>query len=64
MIEQLGSYDPLPNEHNEKLVALNLERIRHWIGNGAEVTKPVAELLGIGKPIKVNFNVNLKNVCL
>ncbi|KAG8507974.1 28S ribosomal protein S16, mitochondrial [Galemys pyrenaicus] len=31
-VEQLGSYDPLPNSHGEKLVALNLERIRHWIG--------------------------------
>lgn len=48
MIEQVGSYDPLPNEHNEKLVALNLERIRHWLGNGADVSTPVAELLGNG----------------
>lgn len=43
----MGSYDPLVNEHNEKLVALNLERIRHWIGNGADVTLPVAQLLGM-----------------
>ncbi|XP_023574171.1 28S ribosomal protein S16, mitochondrial, partial [Octodon degus] len=28
-VEQVGSYDPLPNSHGEKLVALNLERIRH-----------------------------------
>lgn len=42
----MGSYDPLPNENNEKLVAFNFERIRHWIGNGAEVTTPVAQLLG------------------
>lgn len=46
VIEQLGSYDPLVNEHNERLVALNFERIRHWIGNGADVTLPVLQLLG------------------
>lgn len=46
VIEQLGSYDPMPNAYNEKLVALNLERIKYWLGKGAHVTPPVAELLG------------------
>lgn len=46
VIEQVGSYDPLANVHNEKLVSLNLERIRHWLGNGAELSRPVAQLLG------------------
>lgn len=45
-VEQLGSYDPLPNSHGEKLVALNLERIRHWIGCGAHLSEPVEKLLG------------------
>lgn len=45
-IEQLGSYDPLPNIHNEKLVAFNYERIKYWIGCGAHTTTPVAKLLG------------------
>ncbi|XP_035454812.2 probable 28S ribosomal protein S16, mitochondrial [Spodoptera frugiperda] len=47
VIEQLGSYDPMPNINNEKLVALNLERIKYWLGQGAHVTNPVAELLGL-----------------
>ncbi|XP_016012424.1 28S ribosomal protein S16, mitochondrial [Rousettus aegyptiacus] len=46
-VEQLGSYDPLPNTHGEKLVALNLDRIRHWIGCGAHLSKPVEKLLGL-----------------
>ncbi|KAK7119076.1 hypothetical protein R3I94_021052 [Phoxinus phoxinus] len=46
-IEQLGSYDPLPNNHNEKLVAFNYERIKYWIGCGAHTTTPVAKLLGL-----------------
>ncbi|KAK4884315.1 hypothetical protein RN001_000586 [Aquatica leii] len=47
VIEQLGTYDPLPNEHNEKLVSLNYERIQYWIGNGADTSKPVDHLLGL-----------------
>ncbi|XP_044264660.1 probable 28S ribosomal protein S16, mitochondrial [Tribolium madens] len=47
VIEQLGSYDPMPNEKNEKLVSLNLERISYWIGNGARCSTPVEELLGL-----------------
>ncbi|XP_074088935.1 small ribosomal subunit protein bS16m [Macrotis lagotis] len=46
-LEQLGCYDPLPNSHGEKLVGLNLDRIRHWLGSGAHLTKPVEKLLGL-----------------
>ncbi|XP_065115186.1 small ribosomal subunit protein bS16m [Paramisgurnus dabryanus] len=46
-IEQLGSYDPLPNIYNEKLVAFNYDRIKYWIGCGAHPSKPVAKLLGL-----------------
>ncbi|XP_060528181.1 small ribosomal subunit protein bS16m [Cylas formicarius] len=47
VIEQLGTYDPLPNQFNEKLVSLNFERIKHWIGNGAELSRPIEQLLGL-----------------
>lgn len=46
-LEQLGSYDPMPNIYNEKLVSLNIERLKYWIGNGARATKPIAKLLGL-----------------
>uniref|UniRef100_G3TQ71 Small ribosomal subunit protein bS16m n=1 Tax=Loxodonta africana TaxID=9785 RepID=G3TQ71_LOXAF len=46
-VEQLGCYDPLPNSHGEKIVGLNLERIRYWIGCGAHLSKPVERLLGL-----------------
>ncbi|PSN35817.1 putative 28S ribosomal protein S16 [Blattella germanica] len=46
-IEQVGTYDPLVNQYNERLVSLNLERLRNWIGRGAHVSRPVAELLGL-----------------
>lgn len=44
--EQLGSYDPMPNADNEKLVSLNFERLRYWLACGANATKPVQQLLG------------------
>lgn len=46
VIEQLGSYDPMPNERNEKYLAFNFERIRYWLGQGADISRPVAEILG------------------
>lgn len=45
-IEQVGSMDPMANEQNEKLVALNLERIRYWLGEGVKVSTPAAEIFG------------------
>jgi ribosomal protein S16 len=46
VIEQIGTYDPMPNQNNEKLVSFNYERVRHWLGSGAHLSDPVAELLG------------------
>jgi len=45
--EQLGSYDPMPNKDNQKLISLNLERCRYWIGRGATASGPVQELMGL-----------------
>lgn len=47
MIEQVGTYDPVPNKFNQQMVSLNFERIRHWLGNGAHLSRPVAELIGL-----------------
>lgn len=47
VIEQIGTYDALPNDNNERLTSFNFERMRYWIGNGASLTTPVAELLGM-----------------
>lgn len=44
--EILGSYDPMLNERNEKLLSINLERLAFWLGEGAKPTKEVSHLLG------------------
>lgn len=45
--EQVGTYDPMPNDRNEKLVALNMDRIKYWLSEGCYTSKPVARLLGL-----------------
>ena len=48
IIEQIGSFDPIPNSRNEKLVSLNIGRIKYWVGaRNARVSVPVLELLGV-----------------
>uniref|UniRef100_A0A8V5HFJ1 Small ribosomal subunit protein bS16m n=2 Tax=Melopsittacus undulatus TaxID=13146 RepID=A0A8V5HFJ1_MELUD len=46
-LEQLGCLDPLPNSHGEKVAGLNLERLRHWLGCGAQLSRPAEKLLGL-----------------
>lgn len=46
-LEQVGSFDPMPNTRNEKLVSLNMDRIRYWLSVGARPSRPVAILLGL-----------------
>jgi len=46
VIEQIGSFDPLPNKHNEKLVAINYERLRYWLSKNAKPSHAIAQLLG------------------
>ena len=44
--EVIGSYDNFPNERNEKLVSIDLNRLTYWLGRGAEPSKSVGMLLG------------------
>ena len=56
IVENLGSYDPMPNEQNEILVALNLKRLRYWIGTEGVVINPwVQKLLGKRKKVSSSF---------
>ena len=52
--EQIGSFDPLKNEAGQKLVAVNMDRIKYWVSNGAEVSNPVLKLLGLAGALPVN----------
>ena len=43
-IEQVGTYDPLANP---SLVSVDAEKVKKWIGNGAQPTDTVKKLLKI-----------------
>ncbi len=45
-IEQVGTYDPLPNRHGEKLCSLNIERILYYLSQGIRLEEGAAQLLG------------------
>lgn len=45
--EQVGTYDPIVNEHGEKLCALNIERIIYYLAQSIEVSTEVQQLLGL-----------------
>ena len=42
-IERVGYYNPVASGA-EKRVELNVERVQHWIGNGAQMTEKVGDL--------------------
>lgn len=44
-LEKIGSYNPLlPSDHEQRIV-LNEERIKYYLGNGAQVSDRVARFL-------------------
>jgi small subunit ribosomal protein S16 len=54
-IEKLGTYNPMLQRDHADRVTLKEERIRHWLGVGAQPTDRVAKFLGeagvIDKPV-------------
>lgn len=44
-IEKIGSWNPMLGKDNEKRVELNVDRIKHWLGNGAQPTDRVLRFL-------------------
>jgi small subunit ribosomal protein S16 len=44
-IEKLGTYNPLLAKDNEERVKMNMERIQHWLDQGAQPTDRIARML-------------------
>ena len=44
-LEKLGTYNPLLAKDDENRVKMDLERIKHWLGQGAQPTDRVARFL-------------------
>ena len=45
-IERLGTYNPLLNDDNDQRVQLVEDRIKYWLGEGAQPSERVALFLG------------------
>jgi small subunit ribosomal protein S16 len=44
-LEKLGTYDPLLPKDDANRVKMDLERVRHWLAQGAQPTDRVARML-------------------
>lgn len=44
-LEKLGTYNPLLAKDDESRIKMNLERIQHWLSQGAQPTDRVARML-------------------
>lgn len=44
-IEKLGTYNPLLPKDSEERVRMDVERVKHWLAQGAQTTDRVARML-------------------
>ncbi len=44
-IEKIGTYNPLLPKDSEDRVQIDLDRVKHWLGQGAQVTDRVSRFL-------------------
>ena len=43
-IERLGFYNPVASEKDQQFLRLDLARVQHWVGQGAQLSPSVARL--------------------
>ncbi|MBK1635905.1 30S ribosomal protein S16 [Rhodovulum adriaticum] len=44
-IEKVGTYNPLLPKDSEERVKMDMERVQHWLGQGAKPTDRIARML-------------------
>ncbi|WP_128253344.1 30S ribosomal protein S16 [Falsirhodobacter deserti] len=44
-LEKLGTYNPLLAKDDERRIVMNVERVQHWLAQGAQPTDRVARFL-------------------
>ncbi|MBN2906531.1 MAG: 30S ribosomal protein S16 [Rhodobacteraceae bacterium] len=44
-IEKIGTYNPLLAKDSEERIKMDLDRVKHWMGEGAKPTDRVARML-------------------
>jgi small subunit ribosomal protein S16 len=59
-IEKLGTYNPLLAKDDEARINLDMERVKYWLGEGAQPTDRVARFLEVAGVIEKKERANLK----
>jgi small subunit ribosomal protein S16 len=59
-IEKLGTYNPLLPKDSEDRIKMNLERVQHWLSQGAEPTDRVSRFLEAAGVLTKKTRANMK----
>ncbi|MEM0942450.1 MAG: 30S ribosomal protein S16 [Pseudomonadota bacterium] len=59
-IERLGTYNPQLPKDSEERVKMNMERVQHWLGEGAQPTDRISRMLEAAGVIPAKTRANLK----
>ncbi len=46
-LERIGFYNPMSRNESEESLRIDMERIDHWVGHGAQLSERVAKLVKI-----------------
>jgi small subunit ribosomal protein S16 len=59
-IEKLGTYNPMLPKDSEERVKMDMERIKHWLSQGAQPTDRVSRMLEAAGELPKKDRSNLK----
>ncbi len=59
-VEKLGTYNPLLAKDDENRVKMDLERVQHWLSEGAQVTDRVSRMLEAAGILPKKERANMK----
>lgn len=59
-LEKLGTYNPLLAKDDENRIKMNLDRVKHWLGQGAQPTDRVSRMLEAAGVVEKKVRSNPK----
>ncbi|MEL6476591.1 MAG: 30S ribosomal protein S16 [Pseudomonadota bacterium] len=59
-IEKLGTYNPLLPKDSEERVKMDMERVQHWLGQGAQPTDRISRMLEAAGVMPAKARANMK----
>jgi small subunit ribosomal protein S16 len=60
-LEKLGTYDPMLAKDNENRIKMDMDRVKHWLGLGAQPTDRVARFLEAAGVMEKKVRANPKS---